>query len=229
MRWAATAIAALTTLSFISTSHAETPHLEFVTTYIHQLQNLERLRATAAEEFQGDNPSKMAACIRNNTRYELELRSQISTLKRMQLNPPFDELPPSLADFNERKIELFQKMSAACEAFMSGMASGPKPGIDYDAITAQMPKLTAEIDYIDHAIFEATPLVFGMLISSVPDKYNHMSNLIITTAERKRLIDDINSYFGAKLQQEQQPWLVCAATVLRDYLLKDFNSSDAKK
>jgi hypothetical protein len=223
MRWA---IVALTTFSFISTSRAETPHLEFVTTYIHQLQNLERLRATAAEEYQGDNPSKMAACIRNNTRYELELRSQISTLKRMQLNPPFDALPPSLADFNERKIELFQKMSAGCEAFLSG---APKPGVDYDAITAQMPKLTAEMDYIDHAIFEATPLVFGMLISPVPDKNNHMSNLIITTAERKRLIDDINSYFGAKLEQEQQPWLVCAATVLRDYLLKDFNPSDAQQ
>jgi hypothetical protein len=227
MRWA---IVALTTLSFISTSRAETPHLEFVTTYIHQLQNLERLRATAAAELQDDNlASKMSGCIRNGTRFELELRSQISTLKRMQLNPPFDELLPSLADFNERKIELYQKMSAACEAFMSGMTSGPKPGVDYDAIGAEMPKLTAELDYIDHAIFEATPLVFGMLISPVPDKNNHMSNLIITTAERKRLIDDINSYFGAKLQQEQQPWLVCAATVLRDYLLKDFNPSDAQQ
>jgi hypothetical protein len=148
-------------------------------------------------------------------------------LTRMQLNPPFDVLPPNLSAFNERKIELYRKMSAACEAFMSGMSGGPKPGVDYDAIGAEMPKLTAELDYIDHAIFEATPLVFAMLISPVPDKNNHMSKLIITADERKHLIDDINSYFGAKLDQEQQPWLVCAATVLRDYLLKDYTPSDA--
>lgn len=87
------------------------------------------------------------------TRFQLELQSQIGMLKDMQLNPPFDDLPSSLAAFDEKKIELYRTMSEGCEA----MISGPKPGVDYDAIAAQAPKLTATLDYVDHAIFEATP------------------------------------------------------------------------
>jgi hypothetical protein len=90
------------------------------------------------------------------------------------------------------------------------MISGPKPGVDYGAIAAQAPKLSATLDYVDHAIFEATPLVFGTLIDPVPDANNKMSKLIITSAERKKLIGDINSYFGTKLDQKDQPWLVTA-------------------
>jgi len=105
---------------------------------------------------------------------------------------------------------------------------GAKPGIDYGAIAARAPKLTATLDYVDHAIFEATPLVFGTLIDPVPDTNNKMSKLIIMDAERKKLIGDINSYFGPKLDQKDQPWLVSAAWVLRGYLMKDYTTADTQ-
>jgi hypothetical protein len=212
---------------FIGTSPlcAETQHLTFVNEYIRQLANLERLRDIANSELQGGISEKMSGCIRNGTRFQLELQSQVGTLRDMQLNPPFNDLPSSLAAFDEKKIELYKKMSEGCEA----MISGPKPGIDYGAIAAQAPKLTATLDYIDHAIFEATPLVFGTLIDPAPDATNHMSKLIITATERKKLIADINSYFGAKLEQKDQPWLVSAAWVLRGYLLKDYTPSAAQR
>jgi hypothetical protein len=211
-------------LAGINPLHAENPHLTFVKEYIRQLANLERLRDTANSELQGGASEKMSGCIRNGTRFQLELQSQISMLRDMQLNPPFNDLPSSLAAFDEKKIELYKKMSEGCEA----MISGPKPDVDYDAIAAQTPKLTATMDYIDHAIFEATPLVFGTLIDPVPDANNKMSKLIITSAERKKLIPDIDLYFGAKLDQKDQPWLVSAAWVLRGYLLKDYTSSDVR-
>ena len=205
-------------------SSAETAHLTFVTEYIRQLANLERLRDTANRELQGDNSQKMSGCVRNGTRFQLELQSQISMLKDMQLDPPFNDLPSNLAAFDEKKIELYRAMSEGCEA----MISGPKAGVDYDAIAAQAPKLTATLDYVDHAIFEATPLVFGTLIDPAPDANDKMSKLIITGAERKKLIGDINSYFGAKLDQKDQPWLVSAAWVLRGYLMKDYTTADAQ-
>lgn len=210
--------------AFSIPSSAETAHLAFVTEYVRQLANLERLRDTANGELQGDISQKMSGCIRNGTRFQLELQSQVGMLKDMQLNSPFNDLPSSLAAFNEKKIELYRKMSEGCEV----MISGPKPGVDYDAIAAQAPKLTATLDYVDHAIFEATPLIFGTLIDPVPDANNKMSKLIITTAERKKLIGDINSYFGAKLDQKDQPWLVSAAWVLRGYLMKDYTTADAQ-
>ena len=49
-----------------------------------------------------------------------------------------------------------------------------------------------------------------------------MSKLIITDAQRLKLISDINSYFGKKLDQETQPWLVSGAWVLRSYLQKGY-------
>jgi hypothetical protein len=56
-------------------------------------------------------------------------------------------------------------MSEGCEA----MLAGPKPGIDYAAVAADAPKISTTIDYIDHALFEATPMVFATLIDPVPE------------------------------------------------------------
>jgi hypothetical protein len=205
-------------------SHAqETPHLQFVTEYIRELGKVERLRSLAVDEMK-DESNRMASCIRSATRFELELRSQISMIQKMRLDPPFETLPENIASFYERKIDLYKRFADGCAAMMSG----PKPGIDYDAIAAEAPKLTAEMEYIDSALFDAMPLVFGTLIDPVPDSNNHMSKLIITNAQRNKLIADINSQFGAKLDQKDQGHIVGAAWVLRAYLGKEkgYSASD---
>lgn len=109
------------------------------------------------------------------------------------------------------------------------MLAGPKPNIDYAAISAELPKITAEIEYVDHSLFQATPLIFATLIDSVPDAENHMSKLIITKAQRKKLVDDLNSYFGKKMDTDQQNWIVSSASVLKAYLRKDYTASDETK
>ena len=171
-----------------------------------------------------DESNRMASCIRSATRFQLELQSQISILRGMRLKAPFETLPGDIASFCERKIELYKRFGDGCAAMMSG----PKPGIDYDAIAAESPKLTAEMEYIDTALFNAIPLVFATLIDPVPDANNHMSKLIITKAERNRMIADINSEFGAKLNQKDQGHIVGAAWVLRAYLGKEkgYTASD---
>jgi hypothetical protein len=58
------------------------------------------------------------------------------------------------------------------------------------------------MDYVDHAIFEASPLIFATLIDQAPDANGKMSKLIITDAQRLKLVSNINSYFGKKLDQE---------------------------
>ena len=80
----------------------ETSHLQFVTEYIRELGKIERLRSQANDEL-NDGSDKMAGCVRNATRYQLELQTQISMLRNVRLNPPFDELAPSLATFNEQR------------------------------------------------------------------------------------------------------------------------------
>src|SRR5450755_4299720 len=86
-----------------STFHAdktETSHLTFVTEYIRQLAAIESIRASAEQELkQGTKDDVLPNAIHTSTLVELELRSQITMLKGMRLNPPFDELIPNLMEF----------------------------------------------------------------------------------------------------------------------------------
>jgi hypothetical protein len=77
----------------------------------------------------------------------------IGMLKGMNLNKPFDGLPSDIAEFYDQKIMAHNQMIAMATAFLSG----PKPGVDYSAMMAEAPKLTATLEYIDRALLQATP------------------------------------------------------------------------
>jgi hypothetical protein len=220
-------VAGIISYNSVSVRAADSSNLQFVAEYIRELGELERLRAVAFDELSADadTSNKMASCVRSSTRFELELRAQISMLRRTQLAAPFDQLPSNISDFDQRRIELYNQMGEGC----STMLAGPKPNVDYGAISAELPKITAEIEYVDHSLFQATPLIFATLIDPIPDANNHMSKLIITKAQRKKLIDDLNSYFGKKMDTDQQNWIVSSASVLKGYLLKDYTASDEAK
>jgi hypothetical protein len=203
-----------------SIASAEDARLAFVTEVIRGWGNAERLRQQAAEEMVGSGQEKMMACIRIAERYELELSTQASMLEKIKLDEPFAFLPGSLAGLYREKIALYEAMSGGCEAILAG----PKPGVDLNAIVARAPKLTALLESADHSIFEASPAVFQALVDRVPDTNGKLSKLILTAAERKRLIGLINQTFGKALEQEKQPWLVCAAWEIRAGLQKNFTS-----
>jgi hypothetical protein len=87
-------------------------------------------------------------------------------------------------------------------------------------------KIRADLDYLDQSVFEATPLIFATLLNMKADSKNHVSHLIITKAERAKLLRDITTDFGSKLDQKNPNYTVGAASVLKTSLLKDFKSSD---
>ena len=131
-------------------------------------------------------------------------------------------LIPTITAFYEDKIVLWQKIIDSSKA----VVAGPKPGIDYDKLAADVPQVRAQLEFIDKSLFEAAPLVFSTLINEKPDSKNHTSHLTITKAERSKLIHDIKADFGTKLDQKNPNFTVGAAGVLRDCLLKDYKSSD---
>jgi len=195
---------------------AENSHLAFVSEYVREIGINEELRELAFKEVTEPGADKNAAMIRSGTRIVLELNSQVAMLKGMSLNPPFDKLPETIADFYEQKIDAYNRMTAMATAFVQG----PKPGVDYGALAAEAPKLTAMIEYLDRSIFQATPLIFATLIADKPDSKGHMSRLRITRAERDELARSLQISFGNKMEQTDQNWIVSSATVLRDYLIK---------
>jgi len=195
---------------------AETSRLAFVTEYVRELGVNERMRELGEKDLAEAGEDKRAEMIRSGTRIILELTSQIDMLKGATLDPPFDTLPGAITDFYRQKIDVYQKTVDIGTAFQSG----PKPGVDYGAMAAEMPKLTATLEYIDRSLFRATPLIFAMLIGDKPDSQGHMSRLRITRVDRARLLQALQIDFGDKMNRADQNYIVSSATVLRDYLSK---------
>jgi hypothetical protein len=203
----------------------ETPHLEFVTEYIRELAEVERIRAAGeAENNQDKKDDKLpfSGAIHTSTLFELELGSQVEMLKSMRLNKPFDFLIPTITAFYERKIALWLRMREIGSAFIGG----PKDGVDYGKLGAEMPQIRAKLDFIDQALFEATPSVFATLIDMKEDSKGHASHLIITKEQKATLISKLDDSFGAKMDQKDRNYMVSAASVLKAYLNKDFKCSD---
>jgi hypothetical protein len=143
-------------------------------------------------------------------------------LKSMRLSKPFDFLIPNITAFYERKIVLWRRMREISSAFIGG----PKDGVDYSNLAAEMPQIRGELDFIDQSLFQATPGVFATLIDMKADSKGHTSHLIITKEEKAGLISKLDDSFGAKLAQKDQNYTVSAASVLKAYLNKDFKCSD---
>jgi hypothetical protein len=206
-----------------ATQRPETSHLVFVKEYIRELAALENVRSSAQESMAGAQGSeRFSEAIHASTLIQLELRSQISVLERMHLNPPFDELIPDIIAFDKHKILLQQRLIEISSAFLAG----PKPGVDYGKLATEPPKIRAELDYIDRALLDVSPMAFATLIDTKPDSKNHASHLIITETQRADLLKTIADDFGTKLDEKNQNYTVGAASVLRDYLLKDYKCSD---
>jgi hypothetical protein len=201
----------------------ETSHLAFVSEYIRELAAIENIRASVEkEQKQGNQSDVFSNAIHAGTLMQLELGSQVRMLKAMRLNPPFEELIPDITKFYEQKIALYQTIIDIGSAFIAG----PKPGVDYDKLASEVPKTRAGLEFIDHALFDVTPIIFATLIDQKADSKNHASHLIITKAERAKLIRNLTDHFGAKLDQKDQNFTVSAASVLKAYFLKDYKCSD---
>jgi len=63
------------------------------------------------------------------------------------------------------KVGYFQRLSEISSAFIGDQ----KPGIDYAKLAADMPKVRAGLDDVDHTLAEAAPLIFSTLIDPKPD------------------------------------------------------------
>ncbi len=204
----------------------ETAHLAFVTEYIRELAQIETIRDSGKQELkEADDAEKIPSGIHINTLFQLELQSEVAMLKRMRLNPPYNELIPFIVSFYGSKITVFRRLIEVLTALMTG-AAGQKPGANYGGLAAELPTLRARLDYIDQTLFkDGTPLVAMTLLDPKPDFQNHVSHMIITKEEKATLLESLTTHFGAKMDQKSQNFGVSAATVLRGFL-NDHKCSD---
>jgi len=224
MKVAATLVFALilTAAPSFSVEKPETSHLVFVTEYIRELAAIENIRESGEQELKEDPDNTFSNMIHSSTMIQLELGSQVRALQRMHLKAPHDQLIPIITGFYERKIILWKRMAEIGGDFIAG----PKPGVDYGKLGAEMPEIRGKLDFIDHSLFDVSPWVFATLLDMKEDSKGHLSHLNITKEERAKLLDSLNNDFGTKMDAKEQNWSVSAASVLKADLLKDFKCSD---
>ncbi len=203
------------------TGYAEefTKPYDFVSEIIKELANNETIKMVGAEELKeatasGNGMQIMSAMIRQGTRQNLELRANIYALRGMHLKEPSDRSPKMFADLYQQKIELYEMMSDIAEKFMSG----PKPGVDFGNLAAQMPKITAMLEQNDNALIKISPLAFAALVEMKEDSQGHVNHLVISKKDRQKLLSELKRHFGERMKLKNQDGLVSSASVLTSYL-----------
>jgi hypothetical protein len=191
---------------------------DFVSEYVHQIGTLENIRAQGESDLSQNDQNRLADCIRNSTRFKLELSAQIETLKGVSFKPeaPLNDVITTIIFWDQQKLDLWQKFGEGCATMMAG----PKPGVDYGQLAAKMPEITAQMQYADESLFKMTPLIFALLIDKKPDSQNHVSHLIINKTERDSIVSSITLLFGKTIEQNNQNYVVSSASVLRSLLLE---------
>src|SRR6266513_4323950 len=179
----------------------ETPHYLVVTEFIRQLAETKNSQDIASTElaetkklgFAEQSLQSMTDIIRNSTRISLKLRASNSRLRGMTLMKPYEDLIPTVIRWNEEKLKLWEEMSQIAQTFLAA----PQPNVDYGALSARMPQITATMEYADESIFRLTPLVFSLLVDQKEDGKGHLSHLIITKKEGQKLTGTLKNYFGS--------------------------------
>ena len=188
---------------------------------------IENIRESAAQELAKGSPGDtLAISIHMSTLVQLELQTDIGKLSDMHLNlkAPFDSFLPDLIGFYKQKIVLHEVLMDINGKLM---VPNPKPDVDYGELAAALPKIRAQLEYVDDGILrDVTPMMFFTLLDLKEDSKNHVSHLIITKAERAKLIEDLDRRFGSKLDQKDQNFTVSSASALKGLILKWNKCSD---
>lgn len=191
---------------------------DFVSTYIRALDENERIRAQAASELGGSPLDVMSTCIASSRKYDLEISSEISRFRSFDLPGQFKEMPGLFAGLFDNKRITQVAMGEVCERALAGATAGSEKQVS--ATVGQIAKLRGELEFIDKAIFEGSPMAFLSLLDPQPDAQNRMSRLSITKSQVDALVKQIDRAFGAGLDDPKANYTVSAAKLLRDALTK---------
>ncbi len=190
--------------------------LDFVTAYVRAMSTTEDIRLDAlAEAETGTNQDKMASCIHNSTLQQLEFSGDANMIATFKLTGTSKDTPNLLLNYYVKKGELYSKIEKICQVFLEG----PKPGVDYGRAATELPKLRAQMDYLDKNLLTMAVLVFSTLIRETPDRQGHMSRLIITHKDRDELVNEIDARFQ-NLDAKDANYTVSSAYILKYYLTK---------
>ena len=108
------------------------------------------------------------------------------------------------------------------------MVRGPKQGVDYGAMAAHAPELTAEIEQIDKSMFTmAVPMFFVLVDEQRLGSDGKLHHLLLTKKERTDMIQLIDQVWGQTLEDRNASSIVSAASAIKTGLTSpNYKSAD---
>lgn len=198
--------------------------IDLVKEFIRECERLYHFQQMAKDDFVEDTSStgKIMTSIRVGAEAVTEMSVSVRTLNRMQLSGQANDLRTLLVQMDSDRIATLQDSVAISKKLFSA----PEPGVNYGALMALMPKVTAEIDKIDQLMFKMSQaLALSLLDPKRIDPDGEMRHLIVTRQERASLIKEIDLSFGKDLDDEHPSYIVASGWAIKLILTKPGNKS----
>lgn len=196
------------------TPEEKAARIALVKEFIREVQDLYGLQQTAKKEFAENQSSdgQTATGIRVGTRTLLEMDQSIRRLTLIPVTGRWAETRDLLKRLHEQRMELFLEMTENAKNILSG----PRPGVDYGAMAARAPELTALVENNDKAVFQMSQVMFFALVDEGrqgPD--GNLHHLILTKTERASIVQSIDRSFGPALDDKNATHIVLSAWAIK--------------
>ena len=186
--------------------------LQFVAEYLREFSAIEHIRVAEEREFQAPHQSMLATCIDSGNRYRQEITQQMARMRGIRVPPPAQALPGRLVELYGHKLSLYNEVVSECTA----LKQGADANVSSLEVMAAVSRYNAKVDAIDHSLFATSTQAFSTLLNTTSGSRNTPRRLGITLTEKQGLLRQLQLEFGAELDDEEQTYLVNAATVIRD-------------
>ncbi|WP_143198494.1 hypothetical protein [Bradyrhizobium sp. AS23.2] len=170
--------------------------------FVREMEALYALQETAKKEFAEDSSTagKLTTSVRVGTRTLFAMQESISRLDMIGLDTRWGEFRDLLKSFHDQRMAAVQEMNQMSKA----MLSGPAPGVNYGAMTARAPELTAQIEQIDKSLFKMSQALFLALVDEGRvEGDGNLHHLILGKKDRADMIRTIDIGFGRSLDDDK--------------------------
>jgi len=166
--------------------------------------------------------------IRVGTRTVLEMNDSINRLDMIALDGPWTESKDLLKRMDAERIRIVQEMTQIGKSILSGALGQPDPSVNYGAMTAHAPELTAQVEQIDKSMFTmAQPIFFGLVDERRLGPDGKVYHLLLTKKERDDMTQLIDNAFGPSLKDKNATHIVNAAWAIKYGLTRpNYKSAD---
>lgn len=188
--------------------------IAFVREFVREMEVLYRLQDAAKKEFAEDSSTagKLRTGIRVGTRTQFEMQESVSRLNMIVLDTSWGEFRDLLKSSHNERMAVAQEVIKIAKA----MLSGPEPGVNYGAMTARLPELTALVEQIDKSMFQMSqPLFFPLVDEGRVEADGKLHRLMLDKKDRADMVHTIDSAFGRSLDDKNATSIVIAAWAIK--------------